>query len=116
MEVVRKLVNILAIQAEYPYEQQDYRVKSRSILTILWVITKLLYGDLTIRPQSKDVNMVDLDSKITISDGTLAAIPFPTKQTVTTFSEEGPGGLTVKGRLYLSAVATASFYRSSYDE
>lgn len=83
----------------------DYLVNSRSILKIFWVIAKMLYGDLSENPFEKDTNVIDLDSQINLSDGTLAAIPFPTHQTVMMFADDAPVGLTAVGRRYLTAVS-----------
>lgn len=112
-KLVRDLEYILISEATYRIEDQDYRSRARSALSILWVITKLLYGDLNIKPLPKDINLVDLNLKISMTDGTLAAIPFPIKQTMEVFKEEGPSGISMKGRMYLSAISAAAFYRNN---
>lgn len=107
--VVDRLRAELELEANCPVENRDYRRKARGALKILWFIAKLLYGDLTVRPERKDLSVIDLDSNITMSDGTLAAIPFPIRQSLGLFIDDEGHGLTMKGRTYLSAVAAAAF-------
>lgn len=112
VECVEKLLHILKTEATYVDRSSDYRKRSRHALRILWVIAKLLVGDLTDKPARGDLARVDLDNKINMSDGTLAAIPFPIKQSINLFEDyDAPSGVTMKGRMYLAAVAAAAFHR-----
>ena len=108
---VEGLVETLESEAKYPVPDRDYRIRARACLKILWFIAKLLIGDLTVKPLRQDVNMVDLDQRLNLSDGTLASIPFPLPQTVSLFSDDDGRGITLKGRFYLSAISAAAFYR-----
>lgn len=112
IECVEKLLSILQNEAMYVDQASDYRKRSRHALRILWFIAKLLNGDLTDKPARGDLARVDLENKINMSDGTLAAIPFPIKQSVSLFEDyDAPSGVTMKGRIYLAAVAAAAFHR-----
>ena len=104
---VSKLVEVLGSEAQWAGNPNcDYRNRSRSALKILWYFAKLLYGDLTTRPMRKDVNLVDLDCEFRMTDGTLAAIPFPTQRTMLVFADaEVPAGVSIKAHAYLSAVS-----------
>lgn len=108
--VVEGLVSVLERDALHG-PVVDYRIRARGALKLLWIISKLLMGDLTVKPLSEDITLVDLDQRLNLSDGTLAAIPFPLRETVDLFSDEDSLGITMKGRFYLSAVAGAVFYR-----
>ena len=110
VSIVDKLVNILRNEADYP--DSDYRNRSRPALAILWVIAKLLMGDLSIRPQPHEVNTIDIDRKIRITDGTLAAIPFPIKQTLVLFHEDIAASPSPKAQDYLNAVSSTTFYQT----
>lgn len=109
---VNELTNNLERESLYGTVNTDYRRSSRSSLKILWVIAKILMGDLTIRPKAEDMGLVDLDKSLSFTDGTLAAIPFPLQETARLFSDNDGNGVTMKGRMYLSAVSNASVYRS----
>lgn len=104
---------ILCIQEEQSsvYNEQDYRVRVRPALKIIWFIAKLLHGDLTVRPDNKDMAIVDLEKQLKFSDGTLAAIPFPTPETVSLFADGDVHGVSMKGRVYLAACSLAAFDR-----
>jgi len=111
MKQVEEMVSVLKRAAEYPGPGALYKERPRYVLKILWVITKLMLGDLTTAPQRRDTNLVDLDQTINMSDGTLAAIPFPLQQTVSLFADSEVHGISMRGRYYLSAVSAAAFYR-----
>ena len=91
----------------------DYRLIARPCLKISWFITKLLMGDLNVRPTQQDLAEIDLDKRINFSDATLACIPFPTNQTVSLFSEPETSGISFKGRNYLAAASRAAFSRNT---
>lgn len=113
-KVVSGLLGILEMESTYPSDSLDYRRRSRGALKILWFIAKLLLGDLSVRPERKDINLVDLERKIHMADGTLAAIPFPIPQSIALFNEYGSSsGVSMKGRFYLAAVSAAAFDRRS---
>jgi hypothetical protein len=118
--IVQELKAVLSDSNNYISDNLDYISKVRPALTILWVIAKLLYGDLSTNPMPKDINLVDVSSGIQLSDGTLASIPFPTKETIYIFSSQNEESLSIKGRAYLAAVSGAAFYKGSrnkmYDE
>jgi hypothetical protein len=111
--IIDELTDLMDREARHVYQGVHYKDGARPALTILWVIAKLLMGDLTNDPFRKDINMVDLDSKVNLSDGTLAAIPFPLRNTVDVFADTDHYGVSMKGRVYLSTVSAAAFYRSS---
>jgi len=111
-KVIDSLLYILENEQKYPTSDADYKTRSRGALKILWFIAKLLLGDLTIVPDRKDLCAVDLEHKLAMTDGTLVAIPFPIPQSMTLFSDNDHLGVSMKGRIYLSAVAAASFDRS----
>jgi hypothetical protein len=112
VECVEKLLSILKNEAMYAEGACDYRKRSRHALRILWFIAKLLTGDLTDKPSRGDLARVDLENRLNLSDGTLAAIPFPIKQSLSLFEDyDAPSGVTMKGRTYLAAVAAAAFHR-----
>lgn len=108
-KIARDLVEAISRELSPYNERYDYSLRARSALTILWMIGKLLYGDLTIHPERYEINDIDIGKKLSITDGTLAAIPFPIQQTIEFFNENGPGGLSLKAHKYLSAVSAASF-------
>lgn len=119
VKVIEQLIDILESESRYGFKDQDYKLRSRSALKILWFIGKLLLGDLSPSPARRDLNLVDLDSKLNFTDGTLAAIPFPLPQTMEIFSDfdgQNKTGISTKGRIYLSAVAAAAFYQSELDD
>jgi len=119
VKVIEQLIEILERESRYSTTDQDYKLRSRPSLRILWFIGKLLLGDLTPAPARRDINLVDLDTKLTMSDGTLASIPFPLPQTVEIFSDfdgQNKTGVSMKGRFYLSAIAAAAFYRNDLDD
>ncbi len=91
------------------YNENDIKT-ARTALRIIWAIGKMIFGDLTEMPDHKDTNLCDLDLRISISDGTLAAIPFPTSETIGLFSDEYGMGVSGAGRKYLTAVSTCQFY------
>jgi hypothetical protein len=115
MKQVEELVDLLRREANYSGREATYKNRARSALKILWVITKLLLGDLSKEPQRRDTNLVDLDQELNLSDGTLAAIPFPLQQTVKLFTDDDYQGVSMRGRMYLSAVSAAAFYRAPSD-
>jgi hypothetical protein len=102
---------VLVSEAQIPPGEQDYKRRARPALTMLWVLAKMLYGDLSTMPLPKDINAIDFKSTVDISDGTLAAIPFPTRESITVFGDSEGNGMTMKARTYLSAVAAATFYQ-----
>lgn len=112
VSVVEKLVFILRNEDIYAVPGSDYRTKSRHALRILWVIAKFLTGDLSEHPSQGDQAAVDLEKRYNMSDGTLAAIPFPIKSSMSLFEDyDAPSGVTMKGRAYLAAAAAAAFHR-----
>lgn len=110
LSCVNALVTILE-SSSCNTSQEDYKAVPRNILKILWSLAKLLTGDLTTEPRRSDIEAIDLTTRISISDGTLAAIPFPIPASLDLFCEyeEGNRGISMKGRTYLSAVSSASF-------
>lgn len=112
-KVVADLVEVLQFEVIRPLYDQDYKYKARSAVKILWVIAKLLYGDLTTYADRRDQVFSDINSNINISDGTLASLPFPIKQTINYFTETEFYGLSLKARHYLNAVQRASFMKTS---
>lgn len=111
-KAVDDLVEILSSETRHAIKDQDYRTRSRPALKILWFIAKLLNAELNFTPQRKDVNLIDLNNKLNLSDGTLASIPFPLKETVNLFSDNDSRGITLKGRIYLSAISAVAFYNA----
>lgn len=113
-DAIEKLIWILESEVSFQEDKHDYKRRALPSLRIIWFIAKMLLGDLTIRPDRKDMEIVDLSKKLNISDGTLAAIPFPTTSTLACFSylEEGIG-VSMKGRMYLAAASHASFDQTS---
>lgn len=112
-----RLVQLLINEQEARYSVPNYKDVARPCLKILWFMTKLLYGDLTTQPLRKDINHIDLRASIRMTDGTLAALPFPIRQTLNAFwDEEVPSGITMKARRYLDAVSNAAFYRLAESE
>jgi hypothetical protein len=107
------LNELIDSEAYYATKNQDYKPRVVGALTILWVIGKLLYGDLGARPLLKDINLTNLDNKITMTDGTLASIPFPIQQTMGVFNETSATGTSLKGSMYLAAVSGAAFYSNA---
>ena len=103
---------ITTLERESVANEPNYKLRSRGALKILWIIAKMIMGDLTVIPERKDLNEVDLQGRINLSDGTLAALPYPTKQVVSEFADDKVLGLSVKGRMYLSAVSGAQFYKN----
>jgi hypothetical protein len=113
---VKKLLDSITTEATAPGFCNDYLKRARPTLKVLWFIAKLLYGDLSVAPELKDINVADLDMVVNMTDGTLASIPFPTPQIVPLFDEPDSGlGLTSKGRAYYNAVSAAAFYNRSYN-
>jgi hypothetical protein len=112
MKLVNALMDRLEMEARYTGVEATYKNRPRSCVKILWVIAKLVMGDLTVNPQRRDINLIDLDQTINLSDGTLAAIPFPLRQTVDLFADTDVKGLSMRARTYLSAVSAAAFYRT----
>ena len=110
------VVERLESEAKYAIPDQDYRIRARGGLKILWFIGKLLMGDLSVKPLRKDVNLVDISGTLNLTDGTLAALPFPLPETVNVFSDFDGKGLSMKGRFYLSAVSGAAFYRGGDED
>lgn len=109
---VEKLLSILRNEAIYDPKEYDSQRRAGHALKILWFIAKLLNGDLTTKPAREDLAVVDLENKLQITDGTLAAIPFPIRQSIDLFQDYGtPCGVSMKGRTYLAAVAAAAFHR-----
>lgn len=115
-KAIEGLTGILELEANYPIPERDYRNRARPALKILWFVAKLLMGDLTVRPLDKDVNLVDIQRKLSFTDGTLAAIPFPLPGTVELFQDNDHHGISLKGRIYLSATSAAAFYRGPSSE
>lgn len=114
---VEKLLELLRSESIYGADRNDYKLRARPALKILWFIAKLLTGDLTDKPSRADMMAVDLDRRVCMSDGTLAAIPFPIKQSTSIFEEyELSSGISMKGRAYLAAVAAAAFHRCKTSE
>lgn len=115
-DAVADLVGMIQTEADYPYDKQNYTRRALPALKIIWFITKMLLGDLTVRPDRKDMEIVDLNKQINISDGTLVSIPFPTMNTLKCFTyfEEG-NGVTMKGRTYLAAASLAAFDQTDPD-
>jgi hypothetical protein len=111
-----RLVSVLENESAYPVLGRDYRVRARGALKILWFIAKVLMGDLTITPLPKDINLVDLQMVLKISDGTLAAIPLPVASTIGVFCDDDVHDVSMKGRMYLSAVSSAVFYKNNHGE
>lgn len=111
--VVLMLRNVTLDESRYLVQDLDYTKRIRPALTILWVIAKLMYGDLATNPLPKDINLADVSESITMCDGTLASIPFPTRKTIEMFNEYGREKLSIKGRTYLAAVSGAEFYKGS---
>lgn len=110
---VEDLVSVLDQEIRYPSDQHSYQRRAMYSLKIIWFIAKMLMGDLTIRPDRSDMEIVDLNGVINISDGTLAAIPFPTNSTVKPFCVMDEGhGVTLKGKTYLAAASLAAFDQS----
>jgi hypothetical protein len=116
MNVVEGLADLLESEAKYVLVDDNYKDVARPALTIMLFIGKALMGDLTDAPLRKDINLVDLEGKLNLTDGTLASVPFPLRQTVSVFADNDHHGVSLKGRDYLSAVSSAAFYRSSEDE
>lgn len=112
---IEGLIDVLRREAAYPGAVQDYRTRARACLKILWFIGKTLLGDLTVHPQRKDINLIDLNVELNLTDGTLASIPFPLKDTLKVFSDEDGRGISMKGRFYLQAVSAASFHVNEND-
>lgn len=115
-KAVDDLVELLTREARYPVPDQNYRDRSRPALKILWFIAKLLIAELNFVPQRKDINLINLNNKLNLSDGTLASIPFPLKETVNLFSDNDSRGISLKGRIYLSAISSAAFYNANIDD
>jgi hypothetical protein len=115
-EAVDNLVQMIKSESDYPYDAQTYTRRAVPALKIIWFITKMLLGDLTVRPDRKDMEIVDLNKQLNISDGTLVSIPFPTMSTLRCFTylEEG-NGVTMKGRTYLAAASLAAFDQTDPD-
>lgn len=109
-----RAVTLMEDLSGYPEPPLWAREKARDLLKVLWVITKLLLGDLAVQPKSEELNQVDLESHLAVSDATLAAIPYPTKMSVHTFAHrEGDApvqGLSFKGRAYLAAASACRGY------
>ena len=103
------LRNVISDEAMYN-DGRHYNIRAKGALTILWAITKMMYGDLSEAPQRKDINLIDLGNNINILDGTLASLPFPTRNTIGVFCDDPPCGMTLKGRFYLEAVSAIPFY------
>lgn len=113
---VERLVAALQYMADYDDKPVNYREEAVPALKILWVIAKILMGDLTIEPQPGAINFVGLSS-INMTDGTLAAIPFPIRQSLDVFrDDEINTGISMKACTYLSAVSSATSYRREYYE
>lgn len=115
-KAVDDLVELLASEKRHAVQDQSYRDRARPALKILWFIAKLLMTELNFAPQRKDVNLIDLNNKLNLSDGTLASIPFPLKETVNLFSDNDNRGITLKGRIYLSAISSAAFYNANVED
>lgn len=116
---MEQLIDILEAESGYDVADQNYKLRARPCLKILWFIGKLLLGDLSPQPPRRDLNLVDLDSKLNFTDGTLASIPFPLPQTVELFSDfdgQNKSGVSMKGRFYLAAVAAAAFYQNDPED
>jgi hypothetical protein len=108
---IEQLVEVLENEVKYPYEGKSYTQRAQPALKLLWFFGKLLMGDLTVVPQRKDLDLIDLDAKIRLTDGTLASIPYPLKQTIMLFEDRDSATITFKARSYLGAVSAAAFYR-----
>lgn len=113
--VVNSLLNILKDEANCPTARADYKRRSRGALKIIWVIAKLLMGDLTVKPDRKDLELIDLSQSLKMSDGTLASIPFPVPRVSGVFQDQEINGISFKGRTYLGAVSAAEFHRPFVD-
>lgn len=111
-QCVDHLVSILDLESSGPSPRSDYKFRSRGCLKILWVLAKLIMGDLIEKPERQDINRIDLGGDLSMTDGTLASIPFPVRQAVYVFSDEDTGSVSLRGRAYLSAVSAAAFYTS----
>jgi len=84
--------------------------ESRDGLTVLWVIGKMLFGDLTMCPDAADHFPVNVSRTFKISDGTLAAIPFPTIQTLQSYHEPDCAyTVSLKAQQYIDALAHPEF-------
>jgi hypothetical protein len=109
---VERLVEITESEARYAVAEMDYKTRARAAMKILWFIAKVVMGDLTSQPVRRDRNLIDLDQNLNLSDGTLASIPFPLRETVQLFSDNDGRGISMKGRTYLAAMSAAAFYRN----
>ncbi len=112
-KVITDLVEVLTFENIRPLYDQDYKYKARNVVKILWVIAKLLHGDLTTYPDRRDQVFSDINALKNISDGTLAALPFPVKHSLDYFNENDFHELSLKARGYLNAVQRASFMKTS---
>lgn len=111
---VNRLTTLLGAESYYPVDRLDYKNRARPALTILWVLAKFISGDLSNKPQRHELSQTDASQKLSFSDGTLAALPFPTKQTIRVFDDGEYGrGTSLKGRAYLSAVSRATLCRTA---
>lgn len=108
-----QLTEMICEESAYVYGEIDYQRRIAPGLRCLWFIAKLLLGDLSTLPQPYEVNQIDASNTINMTDGTLAAVPLPLRQTVGIFQDDIVG-LSMKGRIYIGAVAAASFFKRPF--
>lgn len=114
-KVLVGLTDLLERETYETIDTYEYRKNARPALTILWVLAKMLMGDLTLMPLAQDINAVDLQHRLRFTDGTLASLPYPTVGTVMVFQDEEVYDMSMKGQMYLSAISVASFDRRAVD-
>jgi len=74
-------------------------------LRILWVIAKMVYGDVIASPLLRDMNVGLRMNKCFVTDGTAAALPWPTANTMRMYVEEYTRGTSPRAKAYLDAVS-----------
>jgi hypothetical protein len=75
------------------------------VLRILWVIAKMVYGDVIASPLLRDMNVGLRMNKCFVTDGTAAALPWPTANTMRMYVEEYTRGTSPRAKAYLDAVS-----------
>lgn len=95
---------------EYSSNPEAYLKISKPALRILWVIGKFIFADFTDAPKNSQLVAINIAETMRISDGTLAAIPYPTPQTIGIFMEPEGRGLSFRANDYLAATSSIRFF------